>query len=146
MDITQFLQQYMYYFFAGLLIVLIFKNRVLAKIYRVKTISAFDANKAARTSLFLDIRSPRETDNGAKIKGAKLIPLYELSKKIDDLKGNGTDKKVIIVCRSGTRGPAAGVKLKRAGFTDVTILKGGMIAWKKAGYLSPKKKKTKKRK
>ncbi|MBT4267657.1 MAG: rhodanese-like domain-containing protein [Deltaproteobacteria bacterium] len=101
----------MYFFIASLLILLLFKNRILAKIYKIQYISTVEANKVSRQSLFLDIRTSRETENGAKIKGSKLIPLYELSKRMDELKDVGTDKKVIIVCRSGSRAPAAGVRL-----------------------------------
>lgn len=146
MNIIQFLQDYMYFFIAGLLVLLLFKNRILAKIYKIQYISAVDAHKASRNSLFLDIRTMRETENSATIKGSKLVPLYDLSKRMDELKRAGTDKKVIIVCRSGSRGPAAGIKLKRAGFTDVQILRGGLMAWKKAGYFGSSKKKKKKRK
>ncbi len=146
MDIIQFLSQNMYYFLAGLLILLLFKNRILAKVYRLQYISAFDANKITRQSLFLDIRTPRELEHGAKIKGSKFIPLYDLKGRMDELKKDGIGRKVIIVCRSGSRAPAAGIRLRKAGFTDVNILKGGLIAWKKAGYFSSNKKKKKKRK
>lgn len=147
MDIIQFLQQNTYYFLAGLLLLLLFKNRILAKIYKLQYISPLDANKEMRKSLFLDIRTSRETENGEKIKGSRFIPLSELSSNLGDLKEMGTDKKIVIVCRSGSRAPAAGIKLKRAGFTDVNILQGGLIAWKRAGYFSTgKKKKQKKRK
>jgi rhodanese-related sulfurtransferase len=146
MDIIQFLNQNMYYLLAGLLLLLLFKNRILARFYKLRYISAFDANKNTRQSLFLDIRTPRELEHGAKIKGSTFIPFYDLKGRMDELKKAGVDRKVIIVCRSGSRGPAAGIRLKRAGFTDVSILKGGLIAWKKAGYFPSKKKKKKKRK
>ena len=136
MDIIQFLQDYMYYFIAGLVILLLFRNRILAKIYRLQYISAFDANKVLKQSLFLDIRNAGEVESGARIKGSKFIPLSELSKRMDELKKVGTDKRVIVVCRSGSRGPAAGIKLKRAGFSNVHILQGGLMSWKKEGLLS----------
>ena len=146
MDIIQFLQDYIYYFVAGLLIFLLFRNRILAKIFRLQYISAFDANKVLKQSLFLDIRNTGEVEYGPKIKGSKFIPLSELSKRMDELKKVGTNKKVIVVCHSGSRAPAAGIKLKRAGFSNVHILRGGLMSWKKEGYFSSNKKKKKKRK
>ena len=145
MDFIQFLQDYIYYFIAALLILLLFKNRILAKIYRLPYISAVDANKVSRQSVFLDIRTQGEVEYGPKIKGSKCIPLSELSKRMDELKKVGTDKRVIVVCQSGSRAPAAGIKLKRAGFSNVHMLAGGLRLWKKAGYLSSGKKKKKKR-
>ncbi|MBU2645551.1 rhodanese-like domain-containing protein [bacterium] len=145
-SILPFLQQYAVFIVGVLAILLLFKSRLLAKIYKVKMISPPDANKVLRQSLFLDIRSSREVENGPKIKGSKFVPLYQLSKKMDELKQIGTEKKVILVCHSGGRAYGAAVKLRKAGFTDVNILKGGLLAWKKEGYLGSKKKKKKSRK
>ncbi|HHB93963.1 MAG TPA: rhodanese-like domain-containing protein, partial [Campylobacterales bacterium] len=43
-----------------------------------------------------------------------------------------TDKPIVVVCHSGTRATLAGIGLKRVGFKQVHILKGGLIALAKA--------------
>lgn len=43
------------------------------------------------------------------------------------------DKEVIVNCRSGVRSARALAYLKRAGYTNVTNLQGGYMAWEQAG-------------
>lgn len=43
------------------------------------------------------------------------------------------DKEIIVTCRSGARSARALAYLKRAGYTNVTNLQGGFIAWEQAG-------------
>ena len=62
---------------------------------------------------------------------ARHIPMQELSKRVEEI-GKYKDKPVIITCRNGSRAGAASRFLKRAGFTAVYQLKGGLVAWQQA--------------
>lgn len=76
----------------------------------------------------LDVRQPEEFRTGA-IKGAKLIPLGELSKRMKELP---QDREILVVCRSGSRSAMAARQLANAGYKTIN-LRGGMIAWQRAG-------------
>lgn len=74
----------------------------------------------------IDVRQPDEYAF-AKIEGAKLIPLGEIIKKMDEL---DESKEIIIQCKSGGRSGQAIMALRRAGFTgELKNLKGGITAW-----------------
>ncbi len=89
---------------------------------------------AARTlgTLLLDCRDQNEWDQGH-IPGAVLIPLSELEARIgSEMELADRDREVIVYCRSGRRSLVGGLILKRAGFTAVSSMAGGIIAWREA--------------
>ena len=75
--------------------------------------------------LLIDVREPHEYQI-CKIPGAKLIPLGDLPKRVNEL-----DSAVEIVahCKSGTRSAKAVDFLRQAGFRKVKNMKGGILAW-----------------
>jgi rhodanese-related sulfurtransferase len=79
---------------------------------------------------FLDVRNPDEW-YPSHIAGSVLIPLGELEKRTKELP---QDKEIVVVCRSGNRSSAGRDILKKAGFSQVTSMTGGMNAWNAAGY------------
>jgi rhodanese-related sulfurtransferase len=78
----------------------------------------------------LDVRNPDEW-YPSHIAGSILIPLGELEKRVKELP---QDKEIVVVCRSGNRSSAGRELLKKAGFSQVTSMTGGMNAWNAAGY------------
>jgi rhodanese-related sulfurtransferase len=62
--------------------------------------------------------------------GGILLPLGDIrmgdTEKIDHLK----DEEVYLYCRSGNRSGQAALILETMGFTNVTNVVGGMLAWK----------------
>ena len=79
--------------------------------------------------LVLDVRQPAEYREGH-VRGSQLVPLDQLAQRIDDLP---RDRPIVAMCRSGNRSGVATGMLKRAGFTDVSNLKGGILAWQQQG-------------
>jgi rhodanese-related sulfurtransferase len=79
--------------------------------------------------LILDVREKDEYQGGH-IPGAKHIPLGELSQHLAKLPQEG---EILCVCQSGARSGAAASQLKRAGLRAIN-LRGGMMAWRGAGY------------
>jgi len=74
----------------------------------------------------LDVRQPREYQT-ANI-GAKLIPLGELPKRMDEI-SQYKDQEIIVHCRSGARSARACQILKNHGFENPKNLAGGILEW-----------------
>jgi sulfur-carrier protein adenylyltransferase/sulfurtransferase len=75
--------------------------------------------------VFLDVREPHEYQI-AKIPGAKLIPLGEVGKHLDEFEKNAD---IVIHCKSGMRSAKACGIFRNAGFQHVRNMKGGILAW-----------------
>ena len=58
--------------------------------------------------------------------GGQLIPLSELSKRVNELDASQT---IVTVCKMGPRGAKAAKVLHDAGFNHVWNLTGGIHAW-----------------
>ncbi|MEZ4669235.1 MAG: rhodanese-like domain-containing protein [Anaerolineae bacterium] len=88
---------------------------------------------SAQPPFILDVRQPDEFRAGH-IAGAKLIPLGELNRRMNELP---KETEILCVCRSGSRSGAATGQLNSAGYNAVN-LRGGMIGWQMAGYATKK--------
>jgi len=84
---------------------------------------------AGEELFILDVREPAEYAE-AHIAGSKLIPLSQLANRMTSLP---QDRPIVAVCRSGNRSGVAQAILKRAGFTNVLNLRGGLLAWARGG-------------
>ncbi|RTL47500.1 MAG: rhodanese-like domain-containing protein [Sphingobacteriales bacterium] len=75
----------------------------------------------------IDVREPHE--NAEFNIGGILLPLGKVQtmqiEAIEDLK----EEPIIVYCRSGNRSMQAAMILEQLGFSDVTNLAGGMLAW-----------------
>ena len=68
----------------------------------------------------------------------KHIPIGSLTGRLDELEAE-KNKEIITVCRSGARAHTAAQILKQIGFTNVSVLDGGMIRWNELGLPISKK-------
>jgi rhodanese-related sulfurtransferase len=83
--------------------------------------------KFGKHPLIVDVRQPDEFRH-VRIKGAKLVPLNEIYKRIGELpKG----REIVCVCDTGSRSKSAAKILIKEGFT-VFDMQGGMTAWRQA--------------
>jgi len=78
--------------------------------------------------VILDVRTPAETAEG-------MIPnAIEIDYKSSDFESKiaalDKNKSYLVYCRSGGRSVGASKKMIKAGFKDVTNMKGGYSAWK----------------
>ena len=74
----------------------------------------------------IDVRQPDE-NSFARIEGAKLIPLAEVVKRMDELDQN---REAIIHCKMGGRSAKAIEALRAAGYKgELKNLRGGITAW-----------------
>ena len=84
--------------------------------------------------LLLDVRQPDEyAGELGHVPGSILIPLPELPARLSEIE-RYRNKKVIAICRSGSRSAKATVLLMDAGFQDVWNMTGGTLAWREKGF------------
>ncbi len=80
--------------------------------------------------LLLDVRSSSEFSGElGHIPKALNVPLNQLKSWSDNAAEIQQLRHVILVCRTDARAAFAGRILRRAGFTRVSVLSGGMTAW-----------------
>jgi len=98
-----------------------------------------DELETASRPHIIDVREEEEFHGElGHIPYSRLIPLKQLQYDIDNL-GIGKDDPVVAVCRSGVRSTTAAAILTGMGYTHVSNLKGGMLAWNEAGFESVRK-------
>ncbi len=73
----------------------------------------------------LDVRSSAELQQ-MRLEGTIDIPLGALRKRVEEL---DKTKPVIAFCKISLRGYEAALILKKAGFTDVKVMDGGILMW-----------------
>jgi rhodanese-related sulfurtransferase len=95
--------------------------------------TAAEAKALIETSnaAILDVRTPEEY-RGGHLKNARLIPVDELAGRIGEI-ADLKDRSTVVYCRGGNRSAAASRFLLQNGFTKVSNLDGGIMAWSAAG-------------
>jgi rhodanese-related sulfurtransferase len=94
-------------------------------------ISVQDAYQKYQQGVFvLDVRRQDEWDAYHVVNTTRIL-LDELPDRLNELP---RDKEIVIICHSGNRSGQALDILLKAGFTQVSSMKGGLIAWNQAGY------------
>jgi rhodanese-related sulfurtransferase len=81
-------------------------------------------------AVVLDVRDQGEYKAGH-VANARNIPAAAIDKRADEI-AKFKNKPVLIACASGGRSHAAFAALKKQGFTNVSVLSGGMAAWQQA--------------
>jgi rhodanese-related sulfurtransferase len=88
--------------------------------------------RSDRAPLVLDVRDPPELGGElGQLSGALNIPLGQLKQRVGELSAHKS-RDIVVVCRTGRRSEAAARLLQDMGFERVSILKGGMTAWRDA--------------
>jgi len=86
--------------------------------------------------LVLDVRSTDEfTGEQGHISGAINIPVEDLGQRFEEL-SEFMEKPITIVCRTDKRSAKAAALLGKQGFGDVQVVKNGMTAWNRQGYIT----------
>lgn len=78
----------------------------------------------------IDVRTKNEFDAGH-IEGAELMPVDGFDPKALDLSDG---RKIVFYCRSGRRSAIAARQLGRFTGEPATHMRGGIIAWREAGF------------
>jgi rhodanese-related sulfurtransferase len=88
-------------------------------------------------AVMIDVREDKEFAEGHII-NAIHIPLASLNDRLRELEKYKA-KHLIVSCRSGSRSASACNTLRKAGFENVSNLKGGVLAWQSASLPLTKK-------
>jgi len=84
-------------------------------------------------SLVIDVRGPDEYRGSlGHIPVAQNIPVSDLPARLKELQSSHR-RRVTLVCRTDKRSAQAAELLKRAGFADVAVVRGGMEQWNREG-------------
>ena len=95
----------------------------------VVSMEEFQSNILDSNTVILDVRTEEEFHGPlGHIKGAILIPIDELSLRINEL-NEVKSKDIYVVCRSGNRSNFGKDILRENNFNAINI-EGGMLAWK----------------
>jgi len=78
----------------------------------------------------LDVRTLGEYTQ-KRIKGAHLIPIDQIEKRINEIPKN---RPIIVYCETGVRSSLVGRYLDRLGYNSVTNLSQGIMGWQVRGY------------
>lgn len=84
-----------------------------------------------RDAVVLDVQDAAEYAAGH-LPNAKHIPHAQLKDRVREIEKLKT-RPVLITCRNGNRAMGASSLLRKAGFTEVFELRGGLVAWEQAG-------------
>lgn len=92
-----------------------------------KQVSAIEAKKMIEENKIqvIDVRTPEEFNDGH-IPGAKLIPLQDIEKRLDEL---NKEQDYLLVCHSGNRSAQAQDILVKHGFKNTYDMLQGMAQW-----------------
>lgn len=98
----------------------------------IPQIDPADANDLVRKKqlILVDVRTENEWQSGIP-KGAHTVTLGD-PRMVDTIYGfmkEDASAPVAVICRSGMRSGRAAKLLAGAGFTDVSNVRGGMMAW-----------------
>jgi rhodanese-related sulfurtransferase len=86
----------------------------------------------SRTTTLVDVREPDEFVGPlGHIKDAINLPVAELPVRVAEL-SPFTNKTVVLVCRTDKRSASAATFLRGHGFSDIHVLRGGMVSWNQA--------------
>lgn len=86
----------------------------------------------SKPGILLDVRTPGEVANG-KIAQPTHIDIMQPN-FVEKVKKLDTQKPIYVYCAVGGRSGKAMQQMKKLGFKEVYNLKGGITAWKQAGY------------
>jgi rhodanese-related sulfurtransferase len=79
--------------------------------------------------MVIDVRGLGEfTGPLGHIEAARNIPLDQIPAYAADLSSEG--RPLVLVCHTDRRSAAAADHLRRAGATDLAVLRGGMVSWR----------------
>jgi phage shock protein E len=80
--------------------------------------------------VLLDVRTPEEFRQ-AHLRGALLIPLADLQKRVQEIP---RDRPLLIYCSVGARSGTAAAILASKGYREIYHMSDGLIGWYKRGF------------
>ena len=84
------------------------------------------------SAIVIDIRETSEHATGV-AKGARLIPMGQLGKRLNELPKPG-EQPLLIICNTQNRSSKIVEQLQAAGFNNASYVQGGMSQWAARGW------------
>ncbi|ARD47453.1 rhodanese [Sporosarcina sp. P37] len=112
--------------FIALIVIAVVWRMKPAKGVNIITTEELKGRMKDRNVQFIDVRTPAEYKE-RHIPLFKNIPLNLLKNQMASLP---KEQEIILICQSGMRSMNAAGQLKKAGYTNVTNVRGGMSAWR----------------
>ena len=113
---------------------LLVHNLVKYRLSSIAMLNPQDATiKVNRGGVFVDVRTDDEFAQGH-IQGARHVTLQQI--KVGETKSleKYKDAPIVVVCNHGNSAKQAAGALEKAGFSQASVLQGGMFAWKNASF------------
>jgi len=82
----------------------------------------------ADATFLLDVRQPSEFET-ARIEGAYLCPLPEISNRLEEIRKAANGRAIVAYCHHGRRSLQATTMLREAGLDATRSMAGGIDAW-----------------
>jgi NADPH-dependent 2,4-dienoyl-CoA reductase/sulfur reductase-like enzyme/rhodanese-related sulfurtransferase len=101
------------------------RNKLDGQFRGISAMEVHEGLKATGNFFLLDVRSPAEHQR-ERLAGSTLIPLGMLRSRLGEVP---RDKEIVTFCKVSLRGYEAAKILQAAGFQDVRVLDGGIMAW-----------------
>jgi rhodanese-related sulfurtransferase len=83
-------------------------------------------------AVLIDIREPFEHATGV-AKNAQLLPMQQIGNRLAEIPKD-PGKPVLLICNTQNRSGATLAALKKAGYTNVKFVQGGMSEWNRRGW------------
>jgi rhodanese-related sulfurtransferase len=101
-----------------------------AAVQTIKSPEARSLLERQRNAFLLDVRTPDEF-RAARLKGAVLIPINELERRLAEVpKG----RPIVVYCAVGSRSGLVASFLAAKGYDEVYNVKDGIVGWYQNGY------------
>ena len=84
------------------------------------------------SAIVIDIRETSEHATGV-AKGARLIPMGQLGKRLNELP-KPSEQPLLIICNTQNRSAKIVEQLQAAGFSNASYVQGGMSQWASRGW------------
>ena len=83
-------------------------------------------------AVLIDIREPAEHATGV-AKNARLLPMQQLGTRLSEVPKD-PNTPVLLICNTQNRSSSTLVALKKAGYSNVKFVQGGMSEWNRRGW------------
>jgi len=104
------------------------ENKLKGRLNGVNPLDFKQRLDAGAKPFILDVRTPEEYDAMRLGIGETLIPLGDLRQRLGDLPGD-QGREIVCYCKISLRGYEAALVLQAAGWNNVKVLEGGVMAW-----------------
>ncbi len=106
----------------------IMENKLKGRMAGIGPVGLKQELDQGKIPFMLDVRTPEEFDMMRLGIGETLIPIGELRERLDDLPQD-RDREIVCYCKISLRGYEAAILLQAAGWRNVRVLEGGVMAW-----------------